>query len=514
MTTPLSSERFDVAVVGGGINGAVSAAALSASGYKVLLIDKQDFGAETSSQSSNLIWGGIKYLQTYEFPLVFKLCLARFRLMRNYPSRVRSIGFLASLGPTAPFGKFLGTIGTLVYWAIGLFTTPPPKTSGIKETLELEPSLSREQLSGSVIYFDGMLPDNDSRFVWDFVNTANGLGATSLNYVELASAEKIEDGFKLSLQDKITSERHFVTAKVVVNAAGPHVKTINDLLSVMTKKSLLYSKGIHLVVRQLTDNNKVLAFWDEQGRLFYVIPMHDRSVIGTTDTRVTDPSEGVSDEDRQFVLRQINKCLDLKEPLTTADIISERCGVRVLVTTNSEKAANQDWHKLSRKHFVESNQDGVISIMGGKFTDCLNVGEEILEEVKRFIPAPRRAEKWIGEDPIEGLDPLKKEAIATLGRSAKTEEMAIQLWRRHGQNANEILGLMANSPGDQDEVFEGLAISFAEVKYILKNESIRTPRDLLRRRLPLAMVRSQKQIQENFRLQELLSQAGFGSEKS
>ena len=222
MPTALPSEQFDVAVIGGGINGAVSAAALSASGYKVLLVDKQDFGSETSSQSSNLIWGGIKYLQTYEFPLVFKLCLARFRLMRNYPTRVRSIGFLASLGPTAPFGKILGTVGTLVYWAIGLFTTPPPQTSGIKKTLELEPSLSRNQLAGSVVYFDGMLPDNDS--------TATGLGATTLNYVELASAEKIQEGFRLYLQDKITTEQHSVTAKVVVNAAGPYVKSINNLL--------------------------------------------------------------------------------------------------------------------------------------------------------------------------------------------------------------------------------------------------------------------------------------------
>jgi glycerol-3-phosphate dehydrogenase len=288
------------------------------------------------------------------------------------------------------------------------------------------------------------------------------------------------------------------------------VKSINNLLSVTTKNQLLYSKGIHLVVRQLTDDDKVLAFWDEQGRLFYVIPMHDRSVIGTTDTRVVDPSEGVTDEDRQFVLRQINKCLDLEQPLTVDDIISERCGVRVLVTNNPEKAANQDWHKLSRKHYIESNPHGVLSIMGGKFTDCLNVGEEILQKVKGFIPAPSKAEKWIGEDSIDGLGAIKDRAIAILGRSPIAEQIALELWRRHGKNANEILDSMANSPGDQDQVFEGLAISFAEVKYVLKNESIRTASDLLRRRLTIAMVRSQKQIQENLRLQELLTKAGLG----
>jgi glycerol-3-phosphate dehydrogenase len=354
-----------------------------------------------------------------------------------------------------------------------------------------------------------MLPDNDSRFVWDFVNTANSLGATTLNYVELVSAEKMKDGFRLSLTDKITNEQHSVTTKVVVNAAGPHVKSINDLLSISTKNELLYSKGIHLVVKKLTEDDKVLAFWDEQGRLFYVIPMHDRSVIGTTDTRVSDPYEGVTDQDRQFVLRQINKCLDLKQALTVDDIISERCGVRVLVANNSEKAANQDWHKLSRKHYVESNPDGVLSIMGGKFTDCLNVGEEILLKVKGFIPAPSKAVKWIGEDSILGLAAIKNRATAILGESSNTHQIAVGLWRRHGQNANEILEFMVNSPGDGDQVFEGLAISFAEVKYVLMNESIRTASDLLRRRLPIAMVRSQKQIHENLRLQQLLNEAGL-----
>jgi glycerol-3-phosphate dehydrogenase len=147
--------------------------------------------------------------------------------------------------------------------------------------------------------------------------------------------------------------------------------------------------------------------------------------------------------------------------------------------------------------------------MGGKFTDCLNVGEEILQKVKGFIPAPSKAEKWVGEDSIEGLGAIKDRADAILGESAKTKQIALELWRRHGQNSNEILDLMANSPGDQDPVFEGLAISFAEVKYILKNESIRTASDLLRRRLPIAMVRSQKQIQENLRLQQLLTEAGL-----
>jgi len=510
MPTPLTSAEYDVAIVGGGINGAVSAAALSSRGYKVLLVDEKDFGGVTSSQSSNLIWGGIKYLQTYEFPLVFKLCRARFRLMRNYPTRVISIGFLASLGQSAPFGRYMGVIGTLVYWAIGFFRTPAPKTFSASQTVQIEPAIAKDKFSGSVLYFDGMLPDNDSRFVWDFVKKATDLGATALNYVQLTAANKTEDGFQLMLADTISGDSYSVKTKLVVNAAGPYVKPVNDLLAVETKNGLLFSKGIHLVVPRLTSDNRILAFWDEQGRLFYVIPMHDRSVIGTTDTRVIDPAEEVTEQDREFVLRQINKSLDLDQPLTKSDIISERCGVRALVSNNPEKTANQDWHKLSRKHFVESHPAGVISILGGKFTDCLNVGDEIVHEVKRLLPARGESRKWIGEDSLTGRDSVLDLANKILGQGDQTAEVANQLWRRHGLQATEILNQMKVFPKDQERVFEGLGITFGEVKYILRNELIRTSSDLLRRRLPIAMLRSAKEIEENSRLQAILSEAGVG----
>lgn len=508
MSQKITPERFDVAIVGAGINGSVAAAALSSRGLKVLLVDGQDFGAVTSSQSSNLIWGGIKYLQSYEFGLVFKLCRARLRLMRSYPTSVRSTGFLAALGPNAPFGKFLGTLGTLSYWAIGIFKTPPPRTFGTRATHQIEPAMGGAKLKGSVLYFDAMLPDNDSRFVWGFVAKAKALGATVRNYVELKAAEKIPDGFALQLTDTLTNEQLEVETTIIVNAAGPYVRAVNNLLSVETKNQLLYSKGIHLVVRKLTDDQKILAFWDEEGRIFYVIPMHDRSVIGTTDTRVSDPAESVTDEDRNFVLRQINASMNLDKPLSAGDIISERCGVRALVVKKGSNSNTQDWHKLSRKHFVESNPAGVISILGGKFTDCLNVGEEILQEVSKFIPLGAKSQNWIGEDSQAALRSFSDLAAAILGDSADAREVASQLWRRHGLVAVEILKHLKAFPSDRDLVFDGLFITFGELMFVAESESIRTPADLLRRRLPISMVRSESEIQANARLQQFLKNLG------
>ena len=218
-------EQFDVAIIGAGINGAVAAAALSAAGQKVLLVDKGDFAGFTSQESSNLVWGGIKYLQTYEFWLVLKLCLARNKLMRAYPNQIKEIGFLASLGPTAPFGRLLGAFGTLFYWAIGLLGTTPPSTYSAKKAKELEPNLITGRKA--VKYFDAQLPDNDSRFVYDFIRHAKSRGADVRNYTELTSAS-----FNGVWELGITAgkKKSTVKAKSVVNAAGPYAQNVSQLL--------------------------------------------------------------------------------------------------------------------------------------------------------------------------------------------------------------------------------------------------------------------------------------------
>jgi glycerol-3-phosphate dehydrogenase len=506
MSQTPQTASYDVVVIGGGINGAVSAAALSARGLSVLLLDQRDFGGLTSSQSSNLIWGGIKYLQSYEFGLVFKLSRARARLMKNYPTRIVNMGFFAALGPNAPFGQVLGRFGTLFYWAIGLFSTPMPALFGKAKLKQVEPTVYAENVRGAVEYFDGVMPDNDSRFVWQFVSRARELGATVKNYHEVNAIEKTSNGFEIGIKDLSAGEQFAVQAKVVVNAAGPFAKQSNELVGSTTKKDLVFSKGIHLVVRKLTSDNRVLTFWDEQGRIFYVIPMHDRSVIGTTDTRVLDPLEAVTDQDRQFVLRQINLSMTLDKPLTVDDIISERCGVRALVVDRNKDNSKSDWHKLSRKHSVETDPRGVISILGGKFTDCINVGEEIVHKVKKFIPVSASANTWFGEDSPKEKASYEEAAAALLSQGSITTQVANQLWRRHGSKAMTILEKLKTQPELRGLVFEGLAITFAELAAIAENEEVKTTEDLLRRRLPIAMARSNQEIKENKKLQSFLKE--------
>lgn len=507
MRLRLSQETFDAVVVGAGINGAVSAAALSSRGLKVLLLDQGDIASLTSQQSSNLVWGGIKYLQSYEFWLVFKLCLARARLTKNYPNRIRKIGFLAALGPNAPFGPTLARFGTLFYWAIGLFTTPAPRTFDRSSTIALEPKMAQKELRGSVRYFDCLLPDNDSRFVWDFARKAISFGAEVHNYLRLESAVEHSGLWSLQLTDQRTGGRFEVTSRSVVNAAGPLVSSVLHSSSIAANTGVIFSKGIHLVVPKLTEDDRVLAFWDEQKRLFYVIPMGDRSVIGTTDTRVTDPFAPVTDEDREFVLRQINLSMNLDNPLTKDSIIAERCGVRSLVVGKNQSAASDDWHKLSRKHVIEVNAEKrFLSIFGGKLTDCLNVGNEVVAHFKKMGFELGRSQKWFGEDVGVMSEDFLTAVKAASSYPESSERVATGVWRRHGSKAPAIV---AASTDGLEEVFEGTGITFTELAFVTRDEKVVYAEDLLRRRLPIAMLRSGVEIANNFKLQELLGREGL-----
>ena len=301
----MDGAHFDVLIVGGGINGAVSAAVLAARGAKVALVERGDFAGFTSQESSNLVWGGFKYLENYELLLVRKLCMSRNRLIKAYPSNVTEIGFLAALDHSSPFPPWLAAVGSTAYWAMGNFKTKRPEFLSPEEIEEREPVIDTSEVRGGIEYRDAYLKDNDARFVFRFIRGALDMGASCVNYVELCGAERIDGTWHANLTD-LEGGRHLsCTAEVVINAAGPFVDDINGPWGLRTEHRVVYSKGIHLVVPRVTEAERVLAFFDDTQRLFYVIPMGNRSVIGTTDTRVDSPESFVTDEDRELATRHL-----------------------------------------------------------------------------------------------------------------------------------------------------------------------------------------------------------------
>src|SRR4051812_44207251 len=179
---------LDALVVGGGINGAVSAAALSGRGLKVGLVDRGDFAGVTSQSSSYLAWGGIKYLETFELGLVRKLCLSRNHLLRALPSQVKEMRFFVSLDRGFRHGRFALFAGALLYWLIGNFFTRAPRLLSRSTIAREEPVIDVDRSTGGIEYSDALLPDLDARFVWSFVRRAIGHGALAANYVESVGA--------------------------------------------------------------------------------------------------------------------------------------------------------------------------------------------------------------------------------------------------------------------------------------------------------------------------------------
>lgn len=493
----MKNGHVDVLVVGAGINGAVTAAALAGRGASVALIDRADFGGFTSQESSNLVWGGFKYLENYELPLVFGLCRSRNRLMKAYPDNVKEISFLATLDNTAPFKPWFAALGATAYWGIGQFGTKPPRLYNAEKIEAVEPVIDTTSARGAVQYQDCYLVDNDSRFVFSFVRSAIEAGAAVANYVELVSARREGDRWVCQLRDTDSGEELTTTARVVVNAAGPFVDELNTSWGLTTDHRIVYSKGIHLIVPRLTTtrHNRVLAFFDDTQRLFYVIPMGRRSVIGTTDTRVDDPHTHVTDEDRDFLLAQINARLDLPEPLTHDDIIAERSGVRPLVVRRGgSDQTNVDWTSLSRKHEIERDDArGVVTIFGGKLTDCLNVGEEVAEHVERLgIPLEKDLRNWYGEPAAATRKEFYRQArlmrLDSLRTKPDTEPLTDRLWRRYGRRAFDLLEMIRADPTMGEDVMGSADYLRAELHTAAEHEMVVTLDDFMRRRSKIDLV--------------------------
>ena len=514
----LDNGTFDVLIVGGGINGAVSAAALSARGASVALIDRGDFAGFTSQQSSNLVWGGIKYLENYEIPLVRKLCMSRNRLMRAYPANVKEIGFLGVMGETSPFPPWLVGVGAFAYWGIGNFKTNAPRPMSPETVERIEPVINTIGTKGGIEYADAYLKDNDARFVFSFIRSAMDVGAIAANYVELISAERSGGKWQAALRDVESGAELSVNAKVIVNAAGPFLDGLNSSWNLRTRHQIVYSKGVHLVVDQLTPNERVLAFWDDSQRLFYVIPMGNRSVIGTTDTRVEDPHTAVTDQDRDFLLSQINDRLDLMTPLSNDDIIAERSGVRPLVVRRTSRSFKDvDWTALSRKHEIEvDHAKQVVSIFGGKLTDCLNVGEEVASAVQmlgiHLLPDQRR---WYGEPGRESRRAFFRQTrgmrIDDFNDRGGSEPLSERLWRRYGRRAFDMLDDIREDPTMAEDVLDSSDYLRVELHNTASTEMVVKLDDFLRRRSKISLITRDEDVRSAKGLQEV-ADILFGSE--
>jgi alpha-glycerophosphate oxidase/glycerol-3-phosphate dehydrogenase len=490
----LADGVFDVLVIGGGINGAVAAASLAARGVKVALIDRGDFAGEVSSQSSNLAWGGIKYLESFEFRLVRKLCKCRNQLMREYPSTVREIRFLTTIQKGFRFPPFFIFLGTILYWIIGLFATRPPRFLTRKQLSRRDAAINTDAAAGGFEYSDCYLHDNDARFVFNFIRSSMNYGCIAANYVESLGTEWRDDLWHTRARDVDGGGQFMIRSRALINACGPWVDDHNALAGELTEYRHLFSKGIHLIVNRVTSHHRVLTFFASDGRLFFVIPMGPRTCVGTTDTRVEDPREGITDEDRRFVLDNVSRMLNLPKPMRVEDILAERCAVRPLATRRNGQAEGVEWVQLSRKHRIEVNPEHRhLSIFGGKLTDCLNVGDEVALAVRDFgIDVPNFRRKWYGEPNRAIREEFFYQAhmmnLDSLTPPTSIEPLSRRLWRRYGDKAIDMLEAIRQDPHQAELFIDHTEYLRCEIEEAAESEMIVKLEDFLRRRSKISLV--------------------------
>ena len=448
-------------------------------------------------------------MEAFEFALVRDLCRSRNLLMDSYPSSVREIRFLTTL--PRGFRKSLLSVwlGAWLYWLIGSGRTLIPKLFWRKEIKAAEPIIQTKDCLGGVEYSDAYLYDNDSRFTFNFVRTALDLGCIAANYVESEGAKRENGKWVIALRDAVSGQRFNSSAKVLINTAGPFADEYNSLIGQKTRFRHVFSKGVHLIVRRLTSSGRTLAFFASDGRLFFVIPMGDRTCIGTTDTLVENPQVGVEDADVEFILKNINAQLALERPLCRHDVISMRCGVRPLAVEQSgDQLSEMDFLQLSRKHVVDINMaDQHLTVFGGKLTDCINVGNEICNAVRGVgIAVPDSSRKWYGEPTTEKRTEFFRQALE-MGLDdfpgPKTNEaLSTRLWRRYGDQAFRMLDRIKHDPRQVEVLIEGTEYRRCELSVAADREMIVKLEDFLRRRSKIAMVTSVEDIRASAGLSE------------
>ena len=299
-------------------------------------------------------------------------------------------------------------------------------------------------------------------------------------------------------QSLSTGERIEIRARALINSCGPWVDTQNGVSGEQTTYHHLFSKGVHLIVDQITDNKRVLTFFASDGRLFFLIPMGPKTCIGTTDTQVDLPDVEVTDEDRDFILENANALLNLDTPLTHSSIIAERVGVRPLAIKGEGGVA--DWVQLSRKHVIEADEPNQhLSIFGGKLTDCLNVGDEVAEWIDRLgISVPQPHNCWYGEPGPELRADFMLQAqlmdLDALTDPSSSEPLSERFWRRYGESAFGLLERIREDESCATLLIENAEYTRCEIELAARREMIVKLEDFMRRRSKIEQVVRREEV--------------------
>jgi glycerol-3-phosphate dehydrogenase len=388
----LSTEMFDVAVIGGGINGACLFDQLRRRGYRVALVDAGDFGSGTSSESGMMVWGGLLYLRQFDVRTVVSLCRARDRMIRQLGSVVSPTRFRYCVAQRRQLQAAIVAIGLYLYWGLGGFRRARPRI--LKRIRE------REWISDDAAfleYEEAFLSISDARFVLSWICPHELPDAVAMNYCEVESSryDRSNRHWQLAVKDRIGGAESMLRSRTVVNCAGIWTDRVNAVAGIETPYRHAFSKGVYVAFDRPTGHDVPLIFEQgEHGDVLTSVPWGPIALWGPTETQVDDIESGFTPdvEDVRFLLKHRERCLEL--PSGPENIVSLRCGMRPLAVDRNF-VADRYTLELSRRHrTVADRHVPWVSTFGGKLTGCVDAAIEASECIaamtaptgKAFVP--------------------------------------------------------------------------------------------------------------------------------
>lgn len=458
-----TTEMWDVVVIGGGATGLGCAIDAASRGLKTLLLEQLDFAKGTSSRSTKLIHGGVRYLAAGDVKLVFEALRERGLLLKNAPHLVKKQAFVVPC--YSWFEKLKYVIGLTLYDALaGKYSFGDSTILSKTEIGASLPGIKTNELKGGVKYYDGQF--DDARLAVNLAQTAVEQGATVLNYVKVVALQKANHSLKgVISKDQETGKTYHISAKAVINATGIFVDDIIKMDKQSSKPILRPSQGVHCVLDKsfMPTENALLIPKTADGRVLFAVPWHQLLILGTTDTPINHHSlEPVALEaEIDFIIETAGKYLQRK-PVKT-DILSVFAGLRPLAAPGKETGKTKE---ISRSHKLLVSETGLITITGGKWTTYRKMAEDTINQALKVMKLPK-----------------KKCVTKNLAIHGSSKDGTLAEFPDYGSDATLLKGMLKENPTFQQQLHPMFPYLTGEVIWAVRHEMARTVEDVLARRL-------------------------------
>ena len=489
-------EFYDMVIIGGGATGSGIALDASSRDYKVLLIDKDDFASGSSSKSSKLIHGGVRYLEKAikhfdksQYNLVKEALSERTIFLKNAPHLAKTLKL------DTPIYKWLDIVyiytGLLIYKLISGSKKIKDNEYINKTVLSLtQPSIKKENLKGAISFHDGKFID--SRMVIALLQTAEYYGLRARNYNEAKSFiyDKNQKVSGLKIYDKLENKTYTVKSKCVINASGANVDNIRKIDDNSSDEIMDLSSGIHLVI-----DKKVIPYYEgllipktSDGRVIFILPYLDHCLIGTTDNKVDyTTAKKASEEEINYLIEHVNEYFDIK--IQQKDILSSWSGIRPLL----KQSVNKNTQDLVREHQIQKSKNALISIAGGKWTTYRKMAEELVDFTIENKYLSKNVKCKTKKLKVIGSQMNAKVVISLLDSYDLSKETKKSLISFYGDRAIAIANI-SKMKNYYELIHKDLPFIHAEIVYAISNEYVKKPIDFLARRISLCFINKEKSL--------------------